>query len=244
MKHKILILCLFNIIFLTGCRSFIEKINSASEVNWIEINKGTYTPQNSNLNSVYKLEQFEIEKFLIQKTEVTVLQYHECVKAGKCPVIPKEDRCTYNWPDSMNHPINCITWYDANSYCNYIGARLPSEIEWEYAARNLGKDVKYPWGNSPEPNCDLAIIDFNGRGCGRRNLWPTCSIKKGNTKQGLCDIAGNAWEWTSSDYESGKEGYKVARGGGISSDNIFSTTFRKKYKKDFYYGGLSFRCAK
>ncbi|MFI5350372.1 MAG: formylglycine-generating enzyme family protein, partial [Elusimicrobiota bacterium] len=69
--------------------------------------------------------------------------------------------------------------------------------EWEYAARSGGRDRKFPWGNE-KATCERAVIsegDDGALGCGKNSTWPVCSKPAGNTRQGLCDMAGNAWEW-------------------------------------------------
>lgn len=206
--------------------------------------------------------QTRVESFEILKTEVTVEQYKRCVEQGKCRVPEQNDFCTYYRPDPERLPMNCVDWNDAKTYCEFIGARLPTEAEWEYAARGQGDDIRYPWGEA-EPNCNLAITDQGGRGCGRRTLWPVCSVPKGNTAQGLCDMAGNAWEWTAdviAPYPGFEKltaeqiaqpverlffkGYHVIRGGGINSIQDFRTTLRGCHEDTFKYGGLSFRCVR
>ena len=93
-----------------------------------------------------------------------------------------------------------MDWEHAVEYCTFAGGRLPSEAEWEYAARSGGQDIIYPWGNQ-EATCDYAVMFGYGPGiddpygCGLHHEWPVCSKPAGNTAQGLCDMAGNVWEW-------------------------------------------------
>ena len=208
--------------------------------------------------------EVNIKDFSIMKTEVTVSEYKACVQAGACNVPPHEEKCTFHREDSDDLPVNCVSWFDAEKFCAFIHARLPSEAEWEFAGRSRGKYLRFPWGEEPEPNCELAVIDRQGRGCGRHSLWPVCSKKKGNTEQGLCDMAGNAWEWVQDwfypDYQNAPNDgsarlnpidsneaklprWKVMRGGGIGSFNDFRMTVKAFHPPNFNYGGLSFRCA-
>ena len=125
------------------------------------------------------VHQVHVPSFLMSKAETTVAQYRNCVAAGACEDPDQQDIKTCypedlfesNWrePGRENHPMNCITWYQASSYCQWIGGRLPSEAEWEYAARGGGRDVTYPWGEHVA-TCEYAVMD---EGCHRGDCCPS-----------------------------------------------------------------------
>ncbi len=104
-----------------------------------------------------------------------------------------------------HHPVNCVTWRQAKKYCAWAGGRLPSEAEWEYAARSGGQDITYPWGNETA-TCDYAVMDDGGIGCGTDSTMAVCSKPAGNTAQGLCEMAGNVWEWVEDYWHYGYDG--------------------------------------
>ena len=143
-----------------------------------------------------------VSDFFIDRSEVTVARYRECVDAGSCtaPDQPSAS-CTWGREGFDDHPMTCVDWYQAVDYCRFMGKRLPTEAEWEKAARGTDNRV-YPWGNDP-PTCDRAVIfEFeSGRGCGTGETMPVCSKSPaGDSPYGACDMLGNVWERVSDWY--------------------------------------------
>ncbi len=191
------------------------------------------------------------------RTEATLAQYRQCVDAGACGSKHHEDKsdnkyCNWGYINRNSHPMNCVDWYGAKQFCEWAGGRLPSEGEWEAEASNGGKR-EYPWGDE-KPTCDRCVMD-DGKtrasagketdGCGEDRTWPVCSKSLGHSVSGLCDMAGNVFEWTSSGDDSEKE-YRVVRGGAWSSVNIgfFRGTLRFRFAPDVGTYGIGFRCVR
>ena len=97
--------------------------------------------------------------------------------------------------------MNCITWREARNFARWVGGDLLSEAEWEYTAKSAGKEKLFPWGNQ-FANCKRAVMSEMSKGCRKNSTWPVCSFTHGNTENGVCDMAGNVWEWTLDDYVS------------------------------------------
>jgi formylglycine-generating enzyme required for sulfatase activity len=143
-----------------------------------------------------------LDAYYIDKTEVTVRAYSACVRAGACERPHKRRlfkyRGTWDKPLDKSYPVNDVDWHQAKHYCHWAGKRLPTEAEWEKAAR--GTDGrKYPWG-TPGAGCGYAVMDDGGDGCGRDHPAPVCSVNAGSSPFGLCDMAGNLREWVSDWY--------------------------------------------
>ncbi len=141
-----------------------------------------------------------LSAFSIDQTEVTVSAYARCVEAGTCTKPKDWSLCNFGKGGRDHHPINCVTWADADRYCRWAGKRLPTEAEWEYAAR-ASDGRRFPWGNPP-PNCDRAVMPTLqlGPGCGTDSTWPVGSKKAGASPWGLSDMAGNVAEWVADRY--------------------------------------------
>ncbi len=147
-----------------------------------------------------------LNAFYIDKTEVTVSAYKACVSAGSCTAPDPYDassNCNWRWSGRDSHPINCVDFSQAKAYCSNASKRLPTEAEWEKAARGTDGRI-YPWGNQA-PSCALTIWGdgSNTDGCGLDSTWPVGSKPAGASFYGALDLAGNVWEWTSDWYDAG-----------------------------------------
>jgi formylglycine-generating enzyme required for sulfatase activity len=140
-----------------------------------------------------------LDAFWIDRTEVSNAQYRRCVDAGacqaplECSLLPEshsDPNPTYDDASKRDHPVVCVTWHHAKAYCSWVGARLPTEGEWEKAAR--GPDGrKYPWGNRA-PDCARA----NFSEC-IGSTAPVGSYPRGASAYGVLDMVGNVLEWVS-----------------------------------------------
>ena len=187
-----------------GCDSDGKCIPTGIE--WVRIAGGTFEMGSNDFSRAQPVHRVTVPTFEMSKTAVTVDQYRACVDAGACTAPDTGGSCNWYKTDRGSHPINCVDWDQAQDFANWLAARLPSEAEWEYAARSGGRDWKYPWGDE-EATCERAVM-YEGSypGCGRGSTWPVCSRPTGNTTQGLCDMAGNVSEWVQDWYHHGYDG--------------------------------------
>lgn len=135
-----------------------------------------------------------LDAFWIMQTEVTNEQYEKCVIADACSPPSHPDWGTDEfWAAYDLHPVTYVTWEQAAAYAEWVGGRLPTEAEWEKAAR--GRDSRrYPWGDKPPTEDRLNFDNYVG------DTQPVGSYPDGASPYGALDMAGNVWEWTSDWY--------------------------------------------
>ena len=209
-----------------------------------------------------------VDDFYMDATEVTVGQFRAFVEATGYGTTAEKAGWAHTWAGSRweqregvswrnpgfsqdeDHPVVCVSWHDAKAYAEWVGKRLPTEAEWEYAARNRGKKVKYPWGNGTPTGKECNFAD--------RHTDFSWSYKNGNdtyrytapvgsyppNELGLYDMAGNVWEWChdwyGDDYysrspESNPTGLKTGSYRSLRGGSWFNTLFDMRCASRNYY---------
>jgi len=226
---------------------------------WMGCNEAIDTNCNDDEKPYHEVT---LSAYYIDRYEVTVRDYKACVDAGVCTVPTGDSNCNWNLSGRDFHPINCVSWEQANTYCQWAGKRLPTEAEWEKAAR--GTDGRlYPWGNSPEPSCQNIVIEGlpNQTNCSGGSTLPVGSRPLGNSPYNVSDMLGNVFEWINDRYsatyysespnvdpQGPAVGDNFARGNGFDAWGEFARISRRswtdyvlRHPNILDYG---FRCAK
>jgi formylglycine-generating enzyme required for sulfatase activity len=246
--------------------------------------RGCAAADDSCFDNEQPAHSIHLAPFWLDRTEVTVAQFRRCVAAGACTdaglgehagsrttsVVPGKGHntthfdppapsstCNYTAQGREDHPINCVSWDQARSFCAWAGKRLPTEAEWEKAARGVDERI-YPWGNAP-PSCSHVVM---AGGCGKGGTAPVGSRPGGASPVGALDMSGNVTEWVSDwygvDYYADSPvrdpggpptgSFRVVRGGTWRNSvegklNALRNSNRYSYIPTAHLDYVGFRCA-
>jgi len=212
-----------------------------------------------------------VDAFVIDRTEVRVADFARCVQGGGCAEqnlrgyqlegggFVLSSKCNWRQPHRERHPMNCVSWTQALSYCEWAKKRLPTEAEWERAAR--GDDQRlFPWGDDPA-GCSITVMAEGGDdGCGNGGTWPVGAKARDVGPFGTFDMAGNVREWVADWYDPAyyRDGpdknprgpangtRRVARGGGWGNvvGRFLRASAREGHDPKMRSIHVGFRCAR
>ena len=196
-----------------------------------------------------------LDAYYLDQYEVTVEQY------GKFLSVTNRKRPKYweqvSFKRDARKPVVGVHWHDAQAYCQWAGKRLPTEAEWEKAARGTDKRI-YPWGDG-QPNFKMANFgkNWSSKVVYKEKLKEVGSYEQGKSPYGIYDLAGNVWEWVSDWYAKDsyseslkkdprglKNNWKILRGGSWNlTPSLLRSSFRNNLNPKIRYADLGFRCA-
>ncbi|MBM4371503.1 MAG: SUMF1/EgtB/PvdO family nonheme iron enzyme, partial [Deltaproteobacteria bacterium] len=223
---------------------------------------GCYSDEDVQYNACagdeYPYHEVFLHGFEIDRFEVTVSRYAQCMGAGACGT-PEDSNaaCNYGKGGRHEHPVNCVSWFQAEAFCAWDGKRLCTAAEWERAAR--GEDGRvWPWGNEV-PDCDKAVMSIGAATCAATGTLPVGSVPAGASPHGVQDMAGNVAEWVADWYledwyyqspANDPKGpingsQRELRGGGFDATfPMLRTSLRDSVQPIAGYGNLGIRCCR
>ncbi len=180
-----------------------------------------------------------INNFWIDRYEVTNQQYHHCETSGICAPPNSERSATaedyYEDEAYANYPVINVTYYQAETYCNWAGRRLPTNLEWESAAKNESGDP-YPWGKTFSKEKTNAVESRN------RDTQAVGTYPRGRTKDSIYDFSGNVWEWVNSEKDTNNDVKNIRGGGWNSYADSVQVTSELLVSSKYFSDNLGFRC--
>ncbi|HVN15377.1 MAG TPA: SUMF1/EgtB/PvdO family nonheme iron enzyme [Anaerolineales bacterium] len=230
-------------------------VQAGTTMKWIDTSVLSYIPQGEFAmgagTSDTPTHTVALDGFWIQQTSVTNGMYAQCVATGQCtPPTQELGTPNYTIADYNSYPVVGVTWDQANTYCSWIQGSLPTEAQWEYAARGNTSST-YPWGN------DGAACDYLNFGGCIGHTTDVTEYTSGRTPFGLFDMAGNVFEWVKDWYDpayynnspsqnptgpdSGTQ--RVIRGSSFETDTDQAASSLRHFASPTYHSrDLGFRC--
>lgn len=191
-----------------------------------------------------------VDRYWIQTREVSISEYEECVRSGVCSSPRSGGDCNWGRRGFSRHPANCVDWIQAATYCATIGGKLPTEDQWEKAARGAASSAPppiYPWGDEM-PDCRRVVHNDGQSGCGRHSTWETGSEFRSGSRFGVLHMSGNVEEWTRDEYRTVGNAaiYRGVRGGSWRDGypEAFRISNRSWSSSGSQLASLGFRCVK
>ena len=207
--------------------------------------------------------EVSLPEFWIDRTEVSNADYRPCLEAGVCKPQSGGDPNYHTNPAFDRHPVIFISWEDAVTYCKSVGKRLPTEAEWEKAARGMDGRI-WPWGNALQDNPSFPVQRANVQESNYARLLEVDAFPDGASPYRALNMTGNVWEWTADWYKptyyrerpdpdasppgppeaESAEGRKVIRGGSYLTAGVGARTAERNGVPPGGSHDIGFRCAR